>query len=200
MITRMGVVPQGTSSVPSNPAGSVLKVGAPNWPTGNPAGGGSGGGSGGLTGMPLDAEGRIALQQAAAARNAYMQSLVQQHQQLLGQYGTQLHSYTEQHPIDERSLLDQYAGNGMAFSSGYGVSEGQLGQRYKDALAALLQTRTEGVNQLQSERSTYNKEYGTDLDAIRQAAAERLVANKQTLGLANGTTNPKKLAQLLNGN
>lgn len=185
MITRVGVMPTGTSD-----GVKPVAVTAPK-----PVSSG-----GGATGMPLDADGRIALQQAAAARNTYMQSLVQQQQQLNDQYGTQLHSYNEQHPIDERSLLDQYAGNGMAFSSGYGNAEGQLGQKYQDALAQLLQTKTEGTNQIGSERSTYNKEYGTDLDAIRQAAADRLVAGGGTLGLATGTTNPSKLAKLLSGN
>lgn len=177
MITRAGIVPKGTSSVGSIPT-----------PNANP------------TGIPLDAEGRIALQQAAAARNTYMQSLVQQQQQLNQNYGTQLHSYTEQHPLDVSAQTNQYAGSGLGFSSGFGNAQGLLNQKYKDALASLLQTKTQGTSQIGSERQTYNQEYGTDLDAIRQAAADRLVANKQTLGLATGTTNPSKIAQLLNGN
>lgn len=178
---------------PTNPGqnmGGGLAVQPPGPPTNTPA----------PTAIPLDAEGRIALQQAAAARNTYLNQLLQQHQADQLSYGQTLHSYQEQHPLDEATLGGQEAGNGMLFSTGYGQQLGLLNQKYNETLGNLGTNEAQSISQLKQDRNQYNQEYGTDVNAIQEAAAQRLAANKATLGLTKGgTLTSKQLSKLLNG-
>lgn len=138
---------------------------------------------GGSTNSPIDAAGRMALRQAAAARAAQMQQYGEQTQAINTNYGDQLHDFNVQHPIDLRTLLSGYAGNGMAFSSGYGNAEGNLNQKYNTDLSRLAIAKSQGLGNITGEESAYGQQYATALQSIRQAAAERIAASKQLNGI-----------------
>lgn len=148
--------------------------------------------------MPLDEASQIALQQAAAARTTFMSNLQQQQQAEEQNYGQSLYDLHQQHPTDVNNLLNNYAARGMAFSSGYGDSVGQLANTYGTNLSRLAAARAQALSGFGLQRNNYNNEYGLDLSSIRQAAADRLSSAAGTLGLGS-TTNPAQLTQLLQG-
>lgn len=151
------------------------------------------------TSAPLDADSQIALQQAAAARATYLSGVRQQRQQEEQNYGDSLFDLNKQHPIDVRNLLNNFAGRGLAFSSGYGNSSSQLGDNYATSLSRLAAARTAALTGFGLDRSNYQNEYLASLSSIRQAAADRLSAAAGTLGLGS-TSNPTVLASQLQGN
>lgn len=152
----------------------------------------------GNTNMPIDEAGSLAQQQAQAAKNTFMSQLTQQRQAEEMNYGDSLFNLQTQHPIDVRNLLNNYAARGMAFSSGYGDSVGTLANTYSTNLSRLAAARAQARAGFGLDRSNYDKEFGLNSAAIKQAAADRLSSAAGTLGLGN-TTNPLTLSSLLQG-
>lgn len=194
--------PDGTVVPPGHPGNSVnLGHTGPNGVV-IPPHPGLGGGHGGVgpTGMPLDSAASIALQQAAAARQTFLDQLGLQHQQIVQNYGDQLEDMNKQQPIDQATLNSGYGSRGLGFSSGYGIANGRLADAYFTNQSRLSQAEQDALNQLRTERLDYRHEYNTNLSAIRQAAADRLSALAGTLGLGRPTQNAGALANQLNGN
>lgn len=151
------------------------------------------------TAMPLDAAGQIALQQAAAARQAYLSS-VNQNRELTNQnYQEQSHDLRAQHPLDQASVNDSYGSSGLGFSSGYGIANGQLADVYNKDTDRLALARADALAQDKLNRENYLNSYRVDLAGIRQAAADRLSGNAGHLHLGKPTSSGLTLAQILQG-
>ena len=83
-------------------------------------------------------------------------------------YVTQRRAEDEALPGTLRQDLNNFAGRGMAYSSGYGSSVGAIQRNYSDRLADLLGTKAQTLSDLRSARSLYRKNASFKLEDLRR--------------------------------
>lgn len=86
-------------------------------------------------------------------------------------------------PNDQRNLLEDFAGRGLAFSSGYGYETGQLENGYADILRQLQESGAEGNADLQRQKALWEQTFQGRLGSIQQAAARRAAEEAERLRL-----------------
>lgn len=137
-------------------------------------------------GVPIDAQGRIDLSQLAAQRLNFMDQYNQQLADINRNYAVQQQRMQQNEPYVQRGILSDYAGRGMAHSSGFGVAQGRETQLYNQNLSDLNYAHTYGTQDLQTQRQDYMRTLHMQQQAIRQAAAQRMATQAGTLGLYTG--------------
>lgn len=140
----------------------------------------------GGTGLPFDIDAADAQQQLLSRKNRFEQEFTQGQQGLERDYTLQRRSVEDQLPDERRNLLENYAGRGLAYSSGYAYDTGDLEGQYANLLAQLEGGKTEGLADLLRQRGLFNEDYASQLQAIQAAAARRLSDQAGDLGLNNG--------------
>lgn len=143
-------------------------------------------------GLPIDSQGRIDLSQLAAQRLNFLDQYNQQMADLNHNYQLQTQRTQENEPYVERGILSDYAGRGMAHSSGYGDALGRQTQLYNQNLADLNYAHTYGLQDLNTQKADLNRTLATQQLAIRQAAADRMAAQAGTLGQGKSKPISKK--------
>lgn len=153
-------------------------------------------------GMPIDPTGSIDLTGLAQQRLNFLDQYNQQLSDLNRNYMVTRRRTMQQEPYAVRGILDNYAGRGMAFSSGQAVAQGRELQNYNQGLGDLNYQHTLGLQNLANQRLAFMRTYRNQQQAIRQAAADRLSAQAGSLGLYNSNKplSAKQLAQILAGN
>lgn len=156
--------------------------------------------SAGGTGLPFDPEAADAQQGLMSMKNRFELEATEAQQALERDYVTQRRSVENAIPDERRRLLENYAGRGLAYSSGYAHDTGSLESQYANLLAELEGGKTEGLANLLRQRGMFNEEWATRLQAIQAAAARRLAAQAGDLGLGGAdTTNTDILDNLFGG-
>ena len=165
------------------------------------SGGGGGKHPAGKTnkGTPIDAQGRLDLSQLAAQRLNFLDQYNQQVSDINRNYAVQRQRAMENEPYVQRGILSDYAGRGMAHSTGFGSAAGRETQLFNQNLNDLAYSHTYGLNDLGNQRTAMARTLRTQRQAVRQAAADRMAAQAGTLGLYTGSTKVghKRAAHLL---
>lgn len=138
------------------------------------------------TGLPIDSQGRIDLSNIAAQRLNFMDQYNTQLSDINRNYAVQKRRMEQNEPYVQRGILSDYAGRGMAHSSGYGQAIGREQQLYQQGLNDLEYQQTLGGQQLQDARAAMRRTAQGQRMAIRQASADRLAAQAGTLRLMKG--------------
>ena len=150
-------------------------------------------------GMPIDSQGRIDLSQLAAQRLNFLDQYNQQVADINRNYEVQRQRAMENEPYVQRGILSDYAGRGMAHSTGFGSAAGRETQLFNQNLGDLNYAHTYGLTDLQNQRTAMARTLRTQREAVRQAAVDRMAAQAGTLGLYTGQQHVghKKAAKLL---
>jgi hypothetical protein len=150
-------------------------------------------------GMPIDSQGRIDLSQLAAQRLNFLDQYNQQVADINRNYEVQRQRAMENEPYVQRGILSDYAGRGMAHSTGFGSAAGRETQLFNQNLGDLAYAHTYGLQDLNTQRTAMARTLRTQRQAVRQAAADRMAAQAGTLGLYTGQQHigHKKAARLL---
>lgn len=153
-------------------------------------------------GMPIDPAGSIDLSGLAQQRLNFLDTYNSQLADLHRNYFVTRRRMVQDEPWNVRGILNNYAGRGMAFSSGQGVAQGRELQNYNQGLTDLGYQRSLGVQDLQNQRTAFMRTYRNQQQAIRQAAADRLAAQAGSLNLykSNKPLTAAQLARILAGN
>jgi len=151
------------------------------------------------TALPTDPDYQNAAAQLLAAHNSYLGNVAAQRQQLESQYADSVNQAQTQEPNRTRGILNNFAGRGMAYSSGYGQALGNENDAYQHLMSQLGQAHTFGLNDLTRQSTDYEHAYTLQQEALRNAATQRLQAQAGSLNLAPPTTNPSVLAALIKG-
>lgn len=169
--------------------------------------GGDGSGGGGhrrrrnSQGMPLDPQGRIDLRQLAAQRLNFLDQYNSQLADINRNFRVQLRQQKQNEPFVQRGILGDYSGHGMAFGTGYASAAGREAQLFGQKLNDLRYQHTLGQQDLAQQQTAFNRTYGLQQQAIRQAAADRLATQAGALNLYNSNKplTAKQIAKLLGG-
>ena len=144
------------------------------------------GASQGATGLPFDPEAADAQQDLQGQKNRFESDATSEGQRIEREYGSQRRSVEDQQPGAAKNLLENYAGRGMAYSSGYSYDQADQQGQYANLLGELEQGRTGGLADLLRQRGLFNDDYAGRLQSIQSAAARRLANQAGDLGLGNG--------------
>lgn len=98
------------------------------------------------------------------------------------QYTTSKSDYQQRVPDLARQLLSNFAGRGMAFSTGYGQAVGQQNADIARGLASLDMQRQQQLADITSQRGLANTQYQNDLASSLVGTVNRLSARAGTLG------------------
>jgi hypothetical protein len=109
-------------------------------------------------------------------------NLTSQENMLNQQYTQSKSDYQSKIPQLARQLLSNYAGRGMAFSTGYGSAVGQQNTDIAQGLAGLDMQRQQQLADITSQRGLANTGYQNDLAAGLVGTVNRLSARAGTLG------------------
>lgn len=152
-------------------------------------------------GMPIDPQGSIDLSGLAQQRLNFLDTYNTQLGDLNRNYRTQRYRMVNNEPWNVRGILNNYAGRGMAFSSGQGVAQGRELQQYNQGMTDLNYQNTLGRQNLRNQRTAFIRTYRNQQQAIRQAAADRLAAQAGSLNLykSNKPLTAAQLARILAG-
>jgi hypothetical protein len=131
-------------------------------------------------GMPIDPQGSIDLTGLAQQRLNFLDTYNQQMSDLNRNFRVTRRRTVNNEPWNVRGILNNYAGRGMAFSSGQGVAQGRELQQYNQGLTDLNYQHTLGQQNLLGQRTAFMRTYRNQQQAIRQAAADRLAAQAGT--------------------
>lgn len=175
--------------------GTPLKITQPATPAPSTTGKSTG------TSLPTDPDYQNAAAQLLAAHNSYLGNVAAQKQQLESQYTDATNQAAQQEPNRNRAILNNFAGRGMAYSSGYGTALGNENQAYQHLLSQLNQSHDYGLSDITRQQGDYESQYALQQEALRNAATQRLAAQAGSLNLlpSGPTTNPNILAALLQG-
>jgi hypothetical protein len=136
-----------------------------------------------VSALPFDYQGTTDSIQAANDYGMLINQLMASRQGAQRDYVTGMHQLDEQQPQDERSILNQFAGRGLAHSSGYGVGYGNLENQYAGERSGLANTLAQLLSQYGNQEAQGNATYNQTLAAIKAAIAQRLAAQAGSLGL-----------------
>lgn len=152
------------------------------------------------TNIPADSLYNNAAAQLKAARDSYYGNINATRQELNRSYADSMHQSQIQEPNRLRGLLNNFAGRGMAFSTGYGTSVGNENQAYQHMLQQLNSAHSTGLADLLRQHDDYQRQFHLQQAALRDAATARLAAQAGTLGLMpNPTSNAGSLASIVQG-
>lgn len=153
------------------------------------------------TALPTDPDYQNAAAQLLAAHTSYIGNVAAQKQQLEQQYTDSTYQAGQQEPNRNRAILDNFAGRGMSYSSGYGTAVGNENTAYQHLLSQLNQAHDVGNADLTRQQNDYEQQYTLQQEALRNAATQRLQAQAGQLNLLpkGPTTNPSVLAALIQG-
>jgi hypothetical protein len=124
------------------------------------------------------------VEQLGAKRNLDQSliNLTNQENLLNQQYTTSKSDYQAKVPQLARQLLSNYAGRGMAFSTGYGEAVGQQNADIARGLSNLDLQRQQQMADITSQRGIANTNYKNDLATSMVGTVNRLSARAGTLG------------------
>lgn len=137
----------------------------------------------GATDLPFDAEAADAQQSLQAQRNKFEADATGEEQRIEREYVNQRRGVEDEIPEQQRRLLENYSGRGLAYSSGYAYDQGDQKAQYARLLGDLEAGKTDGIADLLRQRGQFNDEWGGRLQSIQQAAARRLALQAGDLGL-----------------
>lgn len=137
----------------------------------------------GATSLPFDAEAADAQVSLQAQKNRFESDATAEQGRIEREYVNQRRDVEDEMPEQQRRLLENYAGRGLAYSSGYAYDQGDQKSQYARLLAELEQGKTGGIADLLRQRGQFNDEWSGRLQAIQQAAARRLAEQAGDLGL-----------------
>lgn len=142
--------------------------------------------------LSLDSD--LVAQMAAGLQSANNQlmALQQQQQNISQNYASQARQMTNQEPDILNQLLSNYAGRGLAHSSGYGQSLTNEQNRYSQALDTLFNQSQQGINSIASQATQVPTALDSLIAQLQGTQSQRNVQQAGTLALNN------QLAQLLN--
>lgn len=98
------------------------------------------------------------------------------------QFSSGMHELDTQQPGEERGLLNDFGGRGLAFGSGYGMGVGNLQNKFAGLRAALQNARNDSLTDIQNQYTQGSSTYNKTLAAIQQALAQRLSKRAGSLG------------------
>lgn len=119
-------------------------------------------------------------------KRTYDQNLIalnNQRNQVSQDYNTQRHVYDQNLPIAARNLLNNYAGRGMAMSTGYGQAVGQQNASLANQLASLDASKQVGLSNIDTQQGQLNAGYQNDLSSILYNTVQNLTSKAGKLGL-----------------
>lgn len=137
-------------------------------------------------GAPIDSQGRLDLASLAAQRLNFLDQYNQQMADINRNYGVQRERAQQNEPYVQRGILSDYAGRGMAHSTGFGSAAGRETQLFNQNLSDLNYAHTYGMQDLNTQKLDFNRTLQQQQLAARQAAADRLSQQAGTLGLYTG--------------
>jgi len=136
-----------------------------------------------------------------AAYAAYMESL----NRLSGlknnaeqDYSTGVNTVEQSKPGAFRNLLNQYAGRGMANSSGYGFAQQETENAFAKTLADMLTSKTRTITDLTGQEGAAGTQYQGDLGEISAEEAAQIAADQQSAAMlaAQQAPQPNATGQL----
>lgn len=133
--------------------------------------------------LPFDPQGADQQLQLERQRQQRMLELQQQAQQDEQEYVLGARSLDDQRKASRREVLNNFAGRGMAFSSGYGNAMTDNENTFAAQFGALLEKLNLDRNALAVGQLGENENYSDQLGMIKQAIARRLAGQAGTLGL-----------------
>lgn len=98
------------------------------------------------------------------------------------EYGDTMQEINQQQPEEERGLLNNFGGRGMAFSSGYGMGVGNLQNRFAGMRGSAQQALADRLSEFQNQETQGNATYNKRLVAIQQMLAQKLSGRAGSLG------------------
>lgn len=137
------------------------------------------------TDLPFDPEKADAENELRGQKDQFAYQANQARNNLERDYTTGKRQVSEEQPNNQRRLLENYAGRGMAYSSGYAYDQGELGRTYANQLGQLEEGRTGGLADLLQQEGLFNNQYGQRMSAIQQAAARRAAEQAAEIELEN---------------
>lgn len=138
------------------------------------------------TALPFDADAADAQAQLQAQKNRFESDAVSEQERINREHVNLSRQVQEQKPVAQRNLLENYAGRGLAYSSGYAYDQTDQESQFAKMLAELDQGKTAGMADLLRQRGLFNDEWSQRLQAIQAAAARRLAEQAGDLGLGGG--------------
>lgn len=132
--------------------------------------------------MPFDPQGGVEALGAKRTLDQNLINLTNQENLLNQQYSTSRRDYEQKVPELARNLLSNYAGRGMAFSSGYGTAVGQQQADIAQGLSGLDLQKQQQLGDITSQRGLAQTGYQNDLASSLVGTTNRLSARAGTLG------------------
>lgn len=135
------------------------------------------------TALPFDYQGSMDQINATDTLGQLMNQILAERQVAQRNYASGMHQLDMQQPIDERGLINQFAGRGLAHSSGYGVGYGNLENQYAGSRTSLADTLSQLLTQYGLQQAQGQGTYDQQMAVIKSAIAQRLAGQAGTLGL-----------------
>lgn len=142
--------------------------------------------------LPWDMQRADSQQALLGEKNRFEQDYNDSVYDIEREYTDQRRQVENQMPDARRELLENYAGRGLAYSSGYTHDYGGLEGQFANLLSQLEQGKTGGIADLLRQRGQFNDEWATRLQGIEREAARRAAEQAGDLGL--GAPNPDNQA------
>lgn len=137
----------------------------------------------GATALPYQPEAGDAMLQLLQQKNRFESDMVSEQERINRGYMTSTRDLQEQVPDAQRNLLENYAGRGMAYSSGYAHDQTKQQGQFANMFSELDQNKTQALSEILRQRGLFNDQYALTLQQIQAAAARRLAEQAGTLGL-----------------
>lgn len=147
----------------------------------------------GGTALPFDGDAALMQAQLQSQKNLFESQATSEQQRITREYGLQRRAVEDQRPTAQRNLLEDYAGRGLANSSGYAYDQADQQSQFAKLLAELDQGKTEGFADLLRQRGVFNDSWAAQLQAVQAAAARRLAEQAGNLGLNDQPTGNESL-------
>jgi len=134
---------------------------------------------------PYDPQSAVDRMNAATTRSNALQGLTQQRQQLNEDYANAARGagYTQESNL--RGVLGNFAGRGMAYSSGYGSAVGEQQRNYADYLGQIASTKQRGLAGAAASEAATQSNYLGMIGQALVGATGRLAGQAGKLGLAS---------------
>lgn len=134
---------------------------------------------------PYDPQSAVDQLNAQAQRENALSQLTQQRQQLNEDYTVNARNAGYNQDSSLRNLLGNYAGRGMAFSSGYGNAVGEQNRVYSDYVGQLASNKQRGLAAADTGQAAAESNYQNMIGQALVGATSRLAGQAGKLGLGS---------------
>ena len=133
--------------------------------------------------LPYDPAAETEKRNLLGRKQTALAGFQRQRQDLNESSATALQRLQEDEPDVYRRLLSQYAGRGLAYSSGYGTSQGELGAQFARQRSDVERQKTTGLARINQSQSDYLTELDRLLAELQISGARNLTSRAGKLGL-----------------